>query len=105
MQKQINGLAVYTYGNKKNTPIIFVHGFPLDNTMWKNQIKFLQKDYYCITYDVRGLGNSYVGDGQYTMEAYVWDLFSIINELNLNKPVLCGLSMGGYISLRAVETN
>lgn len=103
MQKQINGLAVYTYGNKKNQAIIFVHGFPLDNSMWKNQVKFLQRDYFCITYDIRGLGSSYVGDGQYTMEAFVWDLFSIIDELKIAKPVLCGLSMGGYISLRAVE--
>lgn len=103
MQKQINGLAVYTYGSKKNLPIIFVHGFPLDNSMWRNQVKFLQKDFYCITYDIRGLGSSYVGDGQYTMEAYVWDLFSIIDELKISNPILCGLSMGGYISLRAIE--
>lgn len=105
MQKEINGLAVYTSGKKSNPAIIFVHGFPFNNTMWKHQIKFLQKDFYCVTYDIRGLGNSYVGDGQYTMEAFVWDLFSIIDSLNLVKPVLCGLSMGGYISLRAVEVN
>ena len=105
MQKEINGLAVYTSGKKTNPSIIFVHGFPFNNSMWKHQIKFLQKDYYCVSYDIRGLGNSYVGDGQYTMEAYVWDLFSIIDALELKKPVLCGLSMGGYISLRAVEVN
>ena len=103
MKTVINSMTVYTFGNKAKQPLIFVHGFPYDHTMWNNQIKRLQKDYYCVAYDIRGLGESYVGDGQYTMEAYVDDLFSIINELNLDKPILCGLSMGGYISLRAVE--
>jgi pimeloyl-ACP methyl ester carboxylesterase len=71
--------------------------------MWQNQIEALKDDYFCIAYDVRGLGESTVGDGQYTLEAYVDDLFTLIRELNLNKPILCGLSMGGYIALRAVE--
>lgn len=103
MQKVINSMVVHTQGNKNNQPIVFVHGFPFDNSMWHNQINFLKDNFYCVSYDIRGLGESYVGDGQYTMEAFVEDLFSIITELNLNKPVLCGLSMGGYIALRATE--
>ncbi len=103
MQKTINGLYVTAKGNPDNQSIIFVHGFPYDHNMWNFQTDKLSKNYYCVTYDVRGLGKSYVGDGQYTMEAFVWDLFSVIDGMKLNKPVLCGLSMGGYISLRAVE--
>lgn len=99
----INGLSVHSYGNVNNQPVIFIHGFPFDYTMWMNQLNALKDDYYCIAYDVRGLGDSYVGDGQYTMEFFVEDLFSIINEMKLQNPVLCGLSMGGYIALRAVE--
>lgn len=99
----INNLAVYEFGERQNPTIIFIHGFPLDYRMWENQINFLKNDYHIIAYDCRGLGQSYVGDGQYTMEAFVNDLFSIINELQLQKPVLCGLSMGGYIAFRAVE--
>ncbi len=103
MNININGLSVNIFGDPKNHPIIFVHGFPYDYTMWENQIEALQRNYFCIAYDVRGLGGSFVGDGQFTMEFFVDDLFSIIKELHLNKPVLCGLSMGGYISLRAIE--
>lgn len=103
MPKIINSLVVEDIGKENAQAIVFVHGFPFDRWMWHNQVKVLQKKYRCITYDVRGLGESYVGDGQYTMEAFLFDLFSIINELKLVKPVLCGLSMGGYISLRAVE--
>jgi pimeloyl-ACP methyl ester carboxylesterase len=105
MTQSINGLSVNSFGDPKNQPIIFVHGFPYDHTMWENQINLLKENYFCVAYDVRGLGKSFVGDGQYTMEFFVDDLFTIISELKLHKPVLCGLSMGGYIALRAVERN
>ncbi|MCU7491498.1 MAG: alpha/beta fold hydrolase [Ignavibacteria bacterium] len=101
--KQINGLQVFEDGHKNNKPVIFIHGFPFDHTMWQNQVEFLKQNYYCITYDVRGLGKSEAGDGQYTIESFTDDMFQIIDELKLMKPVICGLSMGGYIALRAVE--
>ena len=103
MQRTINGLNVFLHGNPTNTPIIFVHGFPYDHSMWNAQVEALSGKYYCIVYDVRGLGTSHVGDGQFTMEMFVDDLEIIVNELRLQKAVLCGLSMGGYISLRASE--
>ena len=103
MKQNINGLSVNTFGDSNNQSIVFIHGFPYDYTMWDNQIDALKNDYYRVAYDVRGLGESNVGDGQYTMESFVDDLFAVINELKLDKPVICGLSMGGYIALRAVE--
>lgn len=105
MKITINSLSVNLSGNRENKAIVFVHGFPYDHSMWDAQVKALEKDYFCVAYDIRGLGESYVGDGQYTMEAYVDDLFSVVSELKLDKPVLCGLSMGGYIALRAMERN
>jgi pimeloyl-ACP methyl ester carboxylesterase len=103
MKEIINGLSVFLEGNNKSKSIVFVHGFPYDHTMWKAQIDELSRNYFCVAYDIRGLGESPAGDGQYTMESFVDDLESIINELGLDKPILCGLSMGGYISLRALE--
>jgi pimeloyl-ACP methyl ester carboxylesterase len=103
MKAFINTLSVNSFGDLNKQAIIFIHGFPFDHSMWEYLIETLKDDYFCIAYDVRGLGESYVGDGQYTMEFFVDDLFSIINELKLKKPVLCGHSMGGYIGLRAIE--
>lgn len=105
MKTKINELSVYTSGSEDKQAIIFVHGFPYNHTMWNKQIEYLSGKYFCVTYDIRGLGVSVIGDGQYTMEQYVDDLFSIISELKLKKPILCGLSMGGYISYRAVKRN
>lgn len=103
MKNIINGLSVFLDGNSKSTPIVFIHGFPYDHTMWKSQIDELNEKYFCVAYDIRGLGESTVGNGQYTTESFVDDLEIIITELKLNKPILCGLSMGGYIGLRALE--
>lgn len=103
MKEMIDSLAVFSEGNNENKPIIFIHGFPYDHTMWASQIEVLKERYFCVSYDIRGLGESPAGDGQFTMESFVDDLEEILNKMNLNKPVLCGLSMGGYISLRALE--
>lgn len=103
MKEIINGISVFLEGNSKNKSIVFIHGFPYDSTMWKAQIDEFNEKYFCLAYDIRGLGDSPVGDGQYTMESFVDDLELILTELKLDKPVLCGLSMGGYIGLRALE--
>ncbi len=103
MKKIINGLAVFLEGKSGAWAILFIHGFPYEHSMWKAQIDELGKDYFCVSYDIRGLGESPAGDGQFTMESFVDDVETVIDELSLDKPVLCGLSMGGYISLRALE--
>lgn len=103
MSENILDLSVFKTGNNENLPIVFIHGFPFDHYMWDAQVERFSDSHYCITYDVRGLGSSAVGDGQFTMESFVDDLENVIDNLNLDKPILCGLSMGGYIALRAVE--
>lgn len=103
MNKTINDLSVFTEGNDQSKAILFVQGFPYDHFMWEAQIGEFSKNYFCVSYDMRGLGNSPAGDGQFTMEMFVDDLKTIVDELKLDKPILCGFSMGGYISLRAIE--
>ncbi len=103
MNDMVNGIKVFTKGDKSNTAIVFLHGFPYDHFMWDEQVDLLSEKYFCITYDIRGLGQSPAGDGQYTIESMADDLFSVADHFGLDKFILCGLSMGGYISLRALE--
>ncbi|HEY7751029.1 MAG TPA: alpha/beta hydrolase [Ignavibacteriaceae bacterium] len=102
MKTLVNNLFVVTSGEEKNPPILFVHGFPFNHEMWEAQIAVLNKNYFCVTYDIRGLGKSDPGDGQFTMDIFADDLNSIIEHLKLNRPIVCGLSMGGYILLHAI---
>ena len=98
-----NNLSIIQTGTENKQPIIFIHGFPFDHRMWDYQVDYFKNNYNCITYDIRGLGDSPAGDGQFTIEGFVDDLFDLVDAFKIEKPVLCGLSMGGYIALRAVE--
>lgn len=99
----IHGLEVIDNGETVNPPLIFIHAFPLCSPMWENQVIYFKKEYRVITYDLRGFGNSRSGDGQCTIDTHADDLINIIGDLDINLPVVCGLSMGGYILLRAIE--
>jgi 3-oxoadipate enol-lactonase len=87
-----------------NTPaIILIHGFPLNKAMWNKQIGKLKENYRVIAYDIRGHGNSDAGDDDFSIELFVNDLLSLMDALKIDKTILCGFSMGGYIALNAIE--
>lgn len=90
-------------GQRTGTPVVLIHGFPFSREMWGPQVDALKETCYVVTYDVRGHGNSAVGDGQYTLEFFVDDLIGLLDHLKLSSVVLAGLSMGGYIALRTIE--
>lgn len=90
-------------GNPGGLPVVFIHGFPFSHKMWEPQMRALPNTYRAISYDIRGHGESQVADGQYTIEYYVDDLIGLLDHLVVDKAVLVGLSMGGYIALRAIE--
>lgn len=92
-------------GNPSGMPVVFIHGFPFSHEMWKPQLDVMDKRFRAIAYDIRGHGDSYVGDGQYTIEGHVDDLIALLDHLKIQKAVLVALSMGGYITLRALERN
>ncbi len=92
-----------TEGDPQGIPIIFIHAFPMTHAMWEPQLKALPSKYFGLAYDIRGIGKSPVGDGQYTMEMFVDDLLALMDHLKISSAVLCGLSLGGYIALRFAE--
>ena len=97
------GIEYEVAGHRTGVPVVFVHGFSFSKEMWKPQVEALKNDYYVITYDVRGHGASDVGDGQYSVEYFVDDLIGLLDHVKLSSAVVVGLSMGGYIALRAIE--
>ncbi|WP_415398178.1 alpha/beta fold hydrolase [Sulfurimonas sp. CS5] len=103
MQRKIDGIDVETFGEVNNQAIVFIHGFPFDHTLWDDVISEFKDEYYCISYDIRGFGKSEIKSAQFTMESYTQDLESVVLGLKLDKPIICGFSMGGYIALRANE--
>ena len=99
-----NHIVSYTDEGKYGAPvIIFIHGFPFNMAMWNPQIESLSNYCRVITYDIRGFGNSEVGNEEFTIELFAKDLISLMDALKIDKTILCGLSMGGYIALNAIE--
>jgi len=87
------------------TTIIFIHGFPFNKNMWIAQLEDLPSTVRGIAVDVRGHGNSTSGHGFFSVDVFAKDLLAFIKILELKNVVICGVSMGGYIALRAHELN
>lgn len=107
MERKINVNNVYvTYtdeGSADALPVIFIHGFPFNKTMWAGQIDLLKDNYRPIAYDVRGHGNSEAGAADFSIDLFADDLLALMDGLKIQKAVVCGLSMGGYIALNAIQ--
>jgi 3-oxoadipate enol-lactonase len=87
-------------------PVIFIHGFPFSHKMWTmpgGVTEALSSTHRVIAYDIRGHGESEIGSGQFTIELFVDDFFCLLDHLKIHKAIVVGLSMGGYIALRAIE--
>ncbi len=92
----INGVTI-TYNDRgKGDAVLFVHGFPLNKSMWKAQLTSLSQHYRCIAPDLRGHGASQDIPGTYTMDLLADDLKGLLNHLRLRQVTLVGFSMGGY---------
>jgi len=85
--------------------IVFIHGFPFNKNIWKQQMVALPEHIQGIAYDVRGHGKTSSGHGYFSVDQFANDLLNLIKFLKLKNVILCGISMGGYIALRATESS
>lgn len=84
-------------------PIIFIHGFPFNKNMWWPQIEELSKSHRVIAYDIRGYGTTSTSNEDFSITLFADDLVHLMDILMIDKAVVCGLSMGGYIALNAMQ--
>ena len=78
-------------------PLLLVHGWPHDHSMWEGQLGGLATYARVLAPDLRGIGGSTVR-GPYTIDQYADDLVAFLDALGIARAVVCGLSMGGYIA-------
>jgi len=102
-------LSVRDYAaSGSGVPLVFLHAFPLDQTMWDEQAAFFRTDYRVITFDWREFGESTGESGdaspeaspeaspKASMDVFADDLAGLLDALKIERAVICGLSMGGY---------
>ncbi len=89
--------------------LVFIHGWLLSRQYWQPVIDCLAPDYQCLSYDLRGFGQSQLPvndarpDGDYTPAAYAEDVVMLLQKLDLSSAWLVGHSLGGTIALLAAE--
>ena len=82
--------------------LLLIHGYPLDRSIWAHQVATLS-GWKRIAPDLRGLGISDTPEGGYSMAAYADDMARLLDRLRLDKAVVAGLSMGGYIAFEMLR--
>ncbi len=79
---------------------LMVHGFPLDSTMWIDQMDRLADVRRCIAVDLRGFGLSDpIGDESLDMQSHARDLVELVDHLGADAVDVIALSMGGYVAM------
>ncbi|MEA2174863.1 MAG: hypothetical protein QOD00_2455 [Blastocatellia bacterium] len=89
-------------------PLILLHGFPFNRSMWREQAEALSERYRVITPDLRGMGETTaavasVGDEPATMNMMAQDVADLMDQLRISRAAIGGISMGGYVALALVH--
>jgi len=104
MKAEINGFMLAYSDRGKGLPLILIHGFPLCRKMWRPQAEALAKaGCRVIAPDLRGCGESGLPSGIVSMDAYGDDIVALMDHLGIDKAVVGGMSMGGYVLLNLLE--
>ena len=88
-------IAYWTLG--AGTPVVLLHPFPAHHEFWLPVAETLSTRYRVILPDLRGHGESSVGEGPATMEKHAADIARVMDDANLGRTPLVGVSIGGYV--------
>lgn len=98
----VNGVNLAVDVRGHGPALLLIHGYPLDHTIWEHQLGHLE-GWLRIAPDLRGMGQSDAPDLGYSMATYAEDLLALLTALGVEKVVLCGLSMGGYVAFEIIR--
>jgi pimeloyl-ACP methyl ester carboxylesterase len=96
---RVNDISLAYERRGTGTPLLLVHGFPLDHSTWKPLAYHLEPEFDLIMPDLRGFGQSETPGGANTLGQMAADLAGLLDQLNIPQVCIAGHSMGGYISL------
>lgn len=100
MQKiDVDGIQIAYERHGEGTPLVLLHGYPLDHHLWDKVVPFLENTFDLILPDLRGFGQSSTVDSPYTMDDFAADIAGLLNHLEIRKTAIAGHSMGGYVAL------
>ena len=97
------GKNLYYLDESIGTPLVLIHGFCEDNTIWDSFVKLLPNDVRIIRPDLPGFGKSALPGGEISIDTYADAVYEILKKENIDKCLVIGHSMGGYTALAFAE--
>jgi pimeloyl-ACP methyl ester carboxylesterase len=95
----VRSVQLYTRTAGTGLPVVLLHAFPLSSAMWLAQREGLSGTCRVITPDLRGFGGSRLGDDEPSIDLMADDVARVLDDAGVDKAVIGGLSMGGYVTM------
>ncbi|MEU6722480.1 alpha/beta fold hydrolase [Nonomuraea wenchangensis] len=95
----VGAVQLYTRSSGTGLPVVLLHAFPLSSAMWLAQREGLAKVCRVITPDLRGFGGSRLGEDDPSLDLMADDVARLLDDEGIERAVVGGLSMGGYVTL------
>jgi pimeloyl-ACP methyl ester carboxylesterase len=105
MRIELEGIALEVEDHGDGVPVVLLHGFPLSSEMWTPIRTAVEQAARLITPDLRGFGGSDKPQGDYGMETLAGDVLRLADRIGVERFVLGGHSMGGYVALRLAASH
>jgi 3-oxoadipate enol-lactonase len=100
-QRLSSGVEIAYYDSGAGAPIVFLHSFGHNKTLWFPQLThFLERGYRVVAPDMPGHGDSAFDPSRHTVDAIAQSFIELCDTLGLRRTIVTGISMGGYVALR-----
>jgi 3-oxoadipate enol-lactonase len=98
-QITMDNIALAFEDSGSGPAVVLIHGYPFNRSLWNEQVAALQSEFRVVTPDLRGFGESDSSPGTVTMDQMAQDVAAVMDHLGIERAVVGGLSMGGYVAL------
>src|SRR5512143_855589 len=95
----IDGINIAYTKRGQGAPLVLIHGYPLDHSIWNEVAPLLEPNFDLIMPDMRGFGESDVMEADDSILDYASDIARLLTHLRISKAYVAGHSMGGYVAL------
>ncbi|WP_055507521.1 alpha/beta fold hydrolase [Nonomuraea pusilla] len=92
-------MQLYSRSAGTGLPVVLLHAFPLSSAMWLAQREGLSRSCRVITPDLRGFGGSRLGEDDPSIDLMADDVAALLDAEGVDRAVVGGLSMGGYVTM------
>ncbi len=99
LKTSVNGVSIAYERRGKGVPLVLLHGYPLDHSIWEPVLSLLENNYDLLLPDLRGFGEFEVVPSNFSMADFASDIAGLMDQLNIKKAAVAGHSMGGYAAL------